>query len=90
VRILVGSRPKAVLVSERAVFDVPGSKAVNIVTGENKVAVRNITTDGSYQGKSIVIAGLGGGETVIVEPAAKLIPGQVVAPRPAQAGQVYP
>ncbi len=90
VRMVVGDRPNAVLVSERAVFDVPGSKAVHIVTPESNVAVRNVAIEGSYEGKSVVITGLGGWETVIVEGSSKLRPGQPVAPQAAQAGQVHP
>ena len=33
---------------------VQGSKAVYIVTPENKAALRTVVTEGSYQGKSIV------------------------------------
>jgi membrane fusion protein (multidrug efflux system) len=77
VRVSLGTVPDAVLVSERAVFDVPGSKAVYIVTPENRVALRNVVTEGSYQGKSIVTKGLAGGETVIVE-GSKVHPGQPV------------
>ena len=90
VHLAVGDRPNAVLVSERALFDVPASKAVHIVTPDNKVAVRNVTIEGSYRGKSIVISGLAGGETVIVEGSSKLRPEQPVAPRAAPSGQVHP
>jgi membrane fusion protein (multidrug efflux system) len=90
VRMVVGDRQNAVLVSERALFDVPGSKAVYIVTTENKAVVRSVVTEGSYEGKSVVITGLGGGETVIVEGSSKLRPGQPVTPQAAQAAQVHP
>jgi membrane fusion protein (multidrug efflux system) len=49
------------------------------VTPENKVALRNVVTEGRYQGKSIVIKGLDGGETVIVDGSGKLRPGQLVS-----------
>ena len=90
VRMVVGDRPNAVLISERAVFDVPGSKAVYIVTPESKAAVRNVVIEGSFEGKSIVIAGLGGREKVIVERSSELHPGQPVAPQAVQAAQVHP
>jgi len=76
-----------VLVSERAVFDVPGSKAVYLVTPENRIAVRKVATDGSYQGRSNVTSGLSGGETVVVDGVAKLHDGQAVTLRAAQAGR---
>jgi membrane fusion protein (multidrug efflux system) len=84
VRVSFGTVPDAVLVSERAVFDVQGSKAVYVVTPESKVALRNIVSDAIYQGKSIVTKGLGGGETVIVDGIAKVRPGQRVTVQTAQ------
>jgi hypothetical protein len=68
-------RPNAVLVAERAVFDVQGSKAVYIVTPDKTVALRSIVTEGSYEGKTIVTSGLSDGETVVVEGILKLHPG---------------
>jgi membrane fusion protein (multidrug efflux system) len=87
VRMAAETRPDAVLVSERALFDVQGSKAVYIVTPENKVALRGVVAEGSYQGKSIVTRGLGGGETVIVEGVMKVRPGQPVSAQKAPAGR---
>jgi len=85
VRFAVETRPDAVLVSERAVFDAKGSKAVYVVTLENKAALRSVVTEGSYKGRSIVTKGLGGGETVIVEGIKKVRPGQpVIAQRAAR------
>jgi len=81
VRLNVGTRPGAVLVPKQALFDASGSKAVYIVNPEHKVAVRNITTAGSYQGKGIVTAGLDGTETVIADGSLKLHPGQSVVPQ---------
>jgi len=83
VHLTVDKRRNAVLVSERALFDAQGSKAVYIVTAENKAALRTVVTEGSYQGKSIIIKGLGGGETVIVEGSGKIRPGQSVSPQKA-------
>lgn len=85
VRFAVETRPDAVLVSERAVFDAKGSKAVYVVTLEHKAALRSVVTEGSYKGRSIVTKGLGGGETVIVEGIKKVRPGQpVIAQRTAR------
>jgi membrane fusion protein (multidrug efflux system) len=85
-RLTVGKRTAAVLVSERALFDSQGSKAVYIVTPDKKVALRGVAIEGSYQGKSIVATGLAGGETVIVAGGSKLHPGQQVTFQAAQAG----
>jgi len=84
IRMPVETRDAA-LVSERAVFDAHGSKAVEIVTADDKVAIRSVETEGSYQGKSIVIGGLAGGETVIVEGMMKVRSGQRVATKAAPA-----
>lgn len=86
VHVAMEKRTNAVLISERAVFDGPGGKAVYIVTPRNTATLRAVATQGSYQGKSVVTTGLSGGETVIVEGGAKVQPGQSVIPRLAQAG----
>jgi membrane fusion protein (multidrug efflux system) len=78
VRLAAETRPNAVLVAERAVFDVQGSKAVYIVASNKTVALRSVVTEGSYQGKSIVTSGLKGGEPVVVEGILKVRPGAPV------------
>ena len=85
-RLTVENRPNAVLVPERAVFDVAGSKAVYLVDTRNRAELRTIAIDISYQGKTIVTRGLNGGETVIVDGSSKLHPGQPLAPRTARSG----
>lgn len=85
VRLADEKRPDAVLVSERTLFDAQGSRAVYIVTPGSTVSLRNVVNEGSYQGKSIVTKGLGGGEKVIVEGIAKVRPGQSVTTQTAQA-----
>lgn len=87
VRMAAETRPDAVLVSEKALFDVQGSRAVYIVTADKKVALRSVVTEGSFQGKSIITRGLGGGETVIVEGTLKVRPGSSVITQTAQARQ---
>jgi multidrug efflux pump subunit AcrA (membrane-fusion protein) len=76
-----------VLVSERALFDAQGSKAVYVVTPDNKVALRNVVTEGSYQGKRIVTKGLIGGEAVIVDGITKVRPGQPVTAQTDHSGR---
>ncbi len=87
VRLALENRPDAVLVSERALFDAQGSKAVYIVTPDRKAALRGVVTEGSFQGKSIVTKGLTGGEAVIVDGIAKVQPGQPVIAQTAQPGR---
>jgi membrane fusion protein, multidrug efflux system len=86
VRFTAGTRKGAVLVSESAVFDLQGAKAVYVAAAGNRVDVRRVAIDGSYQGKSVVTGGLSGGETVIVAGNSKLRPGQLVTIRPARTG----
>jgi membrane fusion protein (multidrug efflux system) len=84
VRVAAETLPDAVLVSERALFDVQGSRAVYLVSPQNTVTLRSVATSGGYHGKSIVTSGLTGGETVIVEGLMKVRPGAVVAPQEAK------
>ncbi|HVP48410.1 MAG TPA: efflux RND transporter periplasmic adaptor subunit, partial [Bryobacteraceae bacterium] len=81
VHLEVEKRANAVLVPERALFDVAGSKAVSIVTHEGRVAVRRVVTEGSYRGKAIVTSGLSGGEVVIIDGRSAPRPGQLVTVR---------
>jgi membrane fusion protein (multidrug efflux system) len=87
VRMASETKPNAVLVSERALFDVQGSKALYIVTSENKVALRSVVAEGSYQNRSIITRGLEGGEKVIVEGILKVRPAQPVTAVTAPAGR---
>ena len=66
VRFTVGTRKGVVLVPEAALFDMKGSKAVRTVEAGSPPAIRTVTVDGSYRGKSVVTKGLAGGERVIV------------------------
>ena len=84
IRMPVESRKNAMLVSEGAVFDLHGSKAVYIVTPEDRTAIRNVEIDGSYQGKSIVAKGLDGNEAVVTSGMEKLQPGQHVTAKQSQ------
>jgi membrane fusion protein (multidrug efflux system) len=84
IRLPVEKRKNAVLVADRDVFDLHGSKAVYVVTRGGQVDLRNVEIEGSYEGKSIVAKGLSGGETVVTGEMAKLRPGQRVSPRRVQ------
>jgi membrane fusion protein (multidrug efflux system) len=84
VHLVLESRPDAVLVPERALFDYQGSKAVYVVTADGKAVTRSVVTDASYQGKSVIAKGLDGGESVIVDGVAQVRPGQPVTAQPAQ------
>jgi len=85
VRVELENRADAVLVPKQALFDARGSKAVYIVTPDNKVALRSVVPEGSYQDRSVITKGLDGGESVIVEGTARVRPGQPVTTQTAQA-----
>jgi membrane fusion protein, multidrug efflux system len=87
VRMAAETKKNAVLVAERALFDVQGSKAVYVVTADQKVALRSVVVEGAYEGRSIITRGLDGGESVIVEGILKARPGQVVSTQVAKAGR---
>jgi membrane fusion protein, multidrug efflux system len=91
VRFVPGNRPGAVLVPERALFDAQGSKAaVYVVAPGNRIEMRCVVTDGSYEGKRIISSGLEGGETVVAAADSKLRQGQTVTPRAAQSAKAGP
>jgi multidrug efflux pump subunit AcrA (membrane-fusion protein) len=79
IRMPIENRKDAVLISGKAVFDLNGSKAVDIVTSEHQVAARNVEIQGSYEGEDVVTKGLGGGELVIVDGMTKLHLGERVS-----------
>lgn len=87
VRIANGTRLNAVLISDRALFDVKGSKAVYIVTPDKTVALRLVGSEGGFEGKSVITAGLRGGEAVIVAGMSVLRPGQRVSAQPYEASR---
>lgn len=82
VRLDAGVRPNAVLVSERAVCEAAGAKSVYVVARDGRVARRGVVTDGSWQGRIVVTAGLEGGESVMVSGCSQLRPGQAVTTQP--------
>ncbi len=87
VRVPLGTLPDAVLVPEQAVFDLQGAKAVYVVSPENRIVLRRVTTEGSYQGQSVIIEGLENGERVVIKETSKLRPGQTVTVRVAPSGR---
>jgi membrane fusion protein (multidrug efflux system) len=87
IRMPIETRKDAVLVSQNAVFDDHGSKAVDIVAPDQRVALRRVETEGSYQGKRVITSGLSGGESVIVEGMTNVRSGERVATQTVQAGR---
>ncbi|MDO5651475.1 MAG: efflux RND transporter periplasmic adaptor subunit [Moraxella sp.] len=71
----------ATLLPQTAVTLTPkGGAQVYIVDGDNKVAVREVTTSGTHDGQWLITDGLQDGDKVIVNGGAKVKAEQVVAP----------
>src|SRR5262249_2649162 len=81
VRAPVAVRKDAILVPQRAIQEVQGSKTVMVVDDENKVSVRTLTLGEKSDQNYIVLQGLSPGERVIVEGMQKVTPGSEVIPR---------
>jgi membrane fusion protein (multidrug efflux system) len=83
VRVSVGTQtlPAAILVPQRAVQDLQGKRYVWIVDGENKAQQRDLTMGPQIGADWLVLKGLSGGETVIVDGAQRIKAGTVVTPQ---------
>lgn len=80
VRVAVAERENAILVPQRAIQEMQGTKTVMVVDQENKVAVRSIRLGDKVDKDVVVIDGLTAGERVIVEGMQKVRPGSQVNP----------
>lgn len=80
VRVSIGSQalPAAILVPQRAVQDLQGKRYVWVIDGESKAQQRDVTMGPQIGADWLVLKGLSGGETVIVDGAQRLKAGTVV------------
>ena len=94
VRALLEHRKGALLVPQRAIIDVQGSKSVYVVAGNGKIEAKAVTLGGSKDGNFIIDSGLAPTDMVVVEGVSKIRPGVpakiVEADAPAQAPAVAP
>ena len=75
----------AILVPQRAIWEIQGNPQVAVVGADNKVEIRPIQT-GPRQGPlQVVVKGLKAGERIVVEGTQKVAAGQTVNPTPAAA-----
>jgi membrane fusion protein (multidrug efflux system) len=82
VRAVIDSLPNALVVPQAALQDFQGAMQVAVVTPDNKVEIRNVTT-GPRSGPDWVITdGIKPGERVIVEGLQKVRGGMTVNPKP--------
>lgn len=71
--------PRAALLPQTAIMRTPkGETQVYVVTGEGKIAVRNVSTQGTYHGNWIITDGISDGDRVVVMGGAKVKPDQEV------------
>ena len=80
VRVAVAEKENAILVPQRAVQELQGTKTVMVVDQENKVAVRSVRLGDKVDKDIVVLDGLNAGERVIVEGMQKVRPGAQVSP----------
>ena len=86
VRAAAETAENAILVPQRAIQEIQGSKSVLVVGPDNMVALRTITPAGSAGEYVIVRDGVKPGERVIVDGLQKARPGAAVNPSAAPAG----
>jgi membrane fusion protein (multidrug efflux system) len=80
VRASVGVSRGALLVPQRAVWEVQGNAQVALVGGDNKVEIRPIQTGARVGTMVVVEKGLQLGNRIVVEGIQKVSPGQLVNP----------
>ena len=84
VRATTETSKDALLVPERAVQDLQGTRQVAVVGADNKVSMRAVQTGPSMGNLIVIKAGLKPGERVIVEGLQKVREGVTVNPKPAE------
>ena len=82
VRADIGVRKGAILVPQRAVWEIQGNPQIAVVGPDNKVDIRPIRTGPRLGTLQVVEQGLRAGEQVVVEGTQKVTAGQVVKPAP--------
>jgi len=84
-RMIVGHRPDALLIPEKALLETQEGKHVYVVDKDNKVDKRMVTTGASHKQQWIINKGLKKGERIIVDGLQKVRPGMVVKVKDAKA-----
>jgi membrane fusion protein (multidrug efflux system) len=86
VRAAIKIQKGALLVPQRAIFELQGTRQVAVVDGNNKVSIRVVKLGGVTGAQSIVNEGVKPGERVVVEGLQKIREGMQVNPKPYQTG----
>ncbi|MFO0873326.1 MAG: hypothetical protein U0575_05070 [Phycisphaerales bacterium] len=87
VRGTTSTHEGAVVLPQRALVDVQGSKQVFIVGADGKIAIRPVTVGPRYGSLWVIEQGVEAGETVVVEGQQKSRAGEKVTPKPWTADQ---
>jgi membrane fusion protein (multidrug efflux system) len=82
VRAVIENRPNALVVPQTAVQNFQGTTQVAVVTAENKVEIRNVTTGPRSGVDWVLLDGVTPGERVVAEGLQKIRGGMTVAPKP--------
>ncbi len=82
VRAVIDNLPDALVVPQAAVQNFQGTTQVAVVTSENKVDIRNVTTGPRWGTDWVILDGVQAGDKVIVEGLQKVRGGMSVAPKP--------
>jgi len=88
VRALLENRQGALLVPQRAIIDVQGTKSVYVVGGDGRIKAKNVVIGGSKDGSFVIDAGIAPTDMVVVEGVTKVRPGVAakIVPAPGQDG----
>jgi membrane fusion protein (multidrug efflux system) len=90
IRAIVASREDAVVIPQRAIQDLQGTKTVLVVDDANKVSVRTVKIGEKTEQDIIILDGLKPGERIVVEGIQKVRPGGEVIPTTADATAAPP
>ena len=88
VRLLLGNKPDALLIPERAIQQDQGGASVFVVSQDNRVQGRGVVVGAAHQGMRVIERGVTLGERVIIEGLQKVRPGMEVQPKLTSPGQV--
>lgn len=90
IRVLMDNRQNALLVPQRAIVDVQGSKSVYVVGPGGKIEAKAVTLGGSKDSSFVIDSGLAPTDQVVIEGVSKVRPGVVVKVAPAPGLAVAP
>ena len=81
IRVDVEVRKNAMLIPQRAITELQGTKTVLVVGPENKLALRTLTAEDRVGDSFVVTKGVKAGDWIVLEGLQKVRPGMVVAPK---------